>query len=756
VRKQPHTPEPPLSSTPVTRYFEASLYALLFTGVIMLIATGKLDLAATILAPGALLVKAWRRRRGKGPEISHFAATILLLVTVVLLPADFFLWSRVHASDAPNPALYAALLATVHLLLAAVIIRAYSANSRRDYLFLAMLAFSCVLASAVLTVNTAFLFLFLLFIVFAVSTFISLELERAADGTAIAAETPANFRPRRTLRALALTSVAATFSIFALGGIIFFMLPRFTGGYFSGYSMRPQLMTGFTDSVELGQIGEIKKSTQVVMRVKIEGNPSLFYGTHWRGLALTDFDGWRWSSTTLARNRINPQTDGWFGLDSRTARLANRQRTPLKYSVLLEPVASSAIFLAADATALRGRFGTGSGLEASRRNFLLADFTQSFFTPFPPYAETQYEAVSFPPDATPDELRGAAVSYRPDIYSRYLQLPDIDPRIPELARKVTASAANPYDKASAILSYLQANYGYTLDLGSVPTKDPLANFLFVRRAGHCEYFASAMTVMLRTLHIPARYVNGFQTGEYNDVGGDFIVRASDAHSWVEAFFPGYGWIEFDPTPASAAVSTPWYAGLHKYSDWFALTWGDWVVNYDFVHQISLARNLQANSKNLLASMSARFSRSYDAATNKMRGWQFKSAAHAWLAPSLIVLAVAFVFVFGGRRLRGWAVRRWRLLRAASLRKDPAAALQIASLQYGEMLRILARRGFQKADAMTPLEFAASIPEPNLSVRVDQLTRLYQSSRFGSAPVDSSAATMLLREIRLSLKNVTPA
>src|SRR5207244_5015174 len=103
----------------------------------------------------------------------------------------------------------------------------------------------------------------------------------------------------------------------------------------------------------------------------------------------------------------------------------------------------------------------------------------------------------------------------------------------------TAQAPTAYDKAAAIEHYLRTRFGYTLDLSATSKADPLAHFLFERRSGHCEYFAAAMTVMLRSLGIPARYVNGFLPGEYNELGGDFIVRASDAHSWVEAYFPGF-------------------------------------------------------------------------------------------------------------------------------------------------------------------------------------------------------------------------
>src|ERR1700730_989963 len=97
-------------------------------------------------------------------------------------------------------------------------------------------------------------------------------------------------------------------------------------------------------------------------------------------------------------------------------------------------------------------------------------------------------------------------------------------------------------------SYLRSRYGYTLDLKGKPGNDPLAHFLFETRAGHCEYFASSMTVMLRTLGIPAREVNGFLPGEYNDLVRDYVLSATDAHSWVKLFIPGTGWVTFYPTP----------------------------------------------------------------------------------------------------------------------------------------------------------------------------------------------------------------
>ena len=136
--------------------------------------------------------------------------------------------------------------------------------------------------------------------------------------------------------------------------------------------------------------------------------------------------------------------------------------------------------------------------------------------------------------------------------------PQLDRRIPQLAEQITASADNNYDKAPALEIYLRTHFGYTLQLPRTVPHDPLANFLFERKQGHCEYFASSMAVMLRTLGIPSRVVNGFRTGEFNDLTSQYVVRASNAHSWVEAYFPELGWVAFDPTPgASIPARTGW-------------------------------------------------------------------------------------------------------------------------------------------------------------------------------------------------------
>src|SRR5439155_17064620 len=262
-----------------------------------------------------------------------------------------------------------------------------------------------------------------------------------------------------------------------------------------------------------------------------------------------------------------------------------------------EPLASDALFVAGTVLAIRGNFTGEAGGISHRRNYIYRDATGSRMNPFHNYVSVRYTGISQLPALERARLEAAGTDYPVAITATYLQLPEIDPRIPELARTATARAMTPYDKAVALETFLKTKFAYTLNLTGNPGKDPLADFLFETRAGHCEYFASSMTVMLRTLGIPSREVNGFLPGEFNELGGDYIVRASDAHSSVEAYFPGSGWIVFDPTPDAPIVATSFFSRFSQIADWAELAWNDWVISYDFAHQAALAQGFQVKSRN---------------------------------------------------------------------------------------------------------------------------------------------------------------
>jgi hypothetical protein len=733
--------------TALSRYFEISLYLLLLVSVLSLVSTGKLDLVSIVLAPVALLAKGYRWWRGRGPELTNRTATFLVVFYFLYFPIDLWWVSRMLASDAQNPALFSALLAAVHLLLYAMIVRLFSARTTRDYLFLTLLAFSAMLASAILTVDTAFLFFFLVFLALAISTFIGLEMRRSAEGAVYAHSLPGSAPARKLQTALGLTSGVIAVAALATGAVIFFIIPRFSAGYLSGFNLQPSLISGFSDDVELGQIGQIKKNTAVVMRIEVRGNPLLARSMHWRGIALTTFDGRRWFNEGHEPVAIGQGFDGWIDVPP-VAAVDRRYSLPLEYTVMLEPLASDAIFVASEPTRLRGDFigAPLPGPRGVRRSFLTMDKTGSVANPFHNFGNLRYDGVSRLPEVPADVLRNSSQDYPESIRALYLQLPKMDPRIAALAKSIGDRARTPYDKTRAVESYLRNNYGYTLDLSGTPPVDPLAYFLFQKRAGHCEYFAAAMTVMIRSLGIPARYVNGFLPGEFNDVGGDYIIRASDAHSWVEVFFPGHGWITFDPTPPSDDRVGGLFSEVGLYWDWFQLQWNEWVVNYDFVHQFTLAQGVQRASRRWTIGMREAFERTRSGGVKRLR--QFSGAVAStpiWIPVVLALLLLAAILLCNAE-LRERFVFACRL----KLGRQPPPG-QAASLFYQRMLRLLQRAGWSKLPSQTPLEFVTSLPPGEHAEPVMNLTNLCMAARFGAQSIEASRFANLLSEIKATLR-----
>ncbi|HEX9108002.1 MAG TPA: transglutaminase-like domain-containing protein, partial [Longimicrobiales bacterium] len=164
-----------------------------------------------------------------------------------------------------------------------------------------------------------------------------------------------------------------------------------------------------------------------------------------------------------------------------------------------------------------------------------------------------YIVTAARPAYDPAQLRAAGQDYPDGVKRAYLQLPSSLPnRVVSLARELTAAQATPYDRAAAIERYLRA-LPYTLDLPAPPPGHDIVDyFLFDLKKGYCDYFATAMAVLARTAGIPARLVVGYAPGQYDPAERTFTVRESDAHSWTELYFPGYGWVEFDSTPGIGA------------------------------------------------------------------------------------------------------------------------------------------------------------------------------------------------------------
>ncbi|HET9802869.1 MAG TPA: transglutaminase domain-containing protein, partial [Candidatus Acidoferrum sp.] len=354
---------------------------------------------------------------------------------------------------------------------------------------------------------------------------------------------------------------------------------------------------------------------------------------------------------------------------------------------------------------------------------------------------TVYAGTSDLSQPTLQEFDESSGAYPDEIRNRYLQLPDdVDPRIPELAQEITAHARTPIEKAAAIQAYF-SKFQYTLQLPSQRQQDPLANFLFVRKAGHCEYFASAMAVLLREVGIPTRVVTGFRGGEWNDLTGNFIIRAKDAHSWVEVYFSGLGWYGFDPTPQGGPQVVTAWTRFQLYLDAAQDFWREWIVNYDFAHQQHLT-NVAVDKGVSLFERVKRWARTtYASLVHRAR------ATHELLVKSPRAYITSVVLLISGIILLFNVPRVARAIRMQHLARNPGEEPQgAASIWYRKLTSALARRGHRKLPNQTPAEFVAKINDSRLREGVARFTEHYERARFGSSAEDAVKLPKIYEEL----------
>ncbi len=701
----------------IERYFNVALYLLVLTGFGTLAGTGALDFPAVVLVGLALLLRGYQLATQRSFTISAQWLDYLTLLYIPVGLADYFLVSRSFLST------------VVHLLLFLMVVRLFSLQRTRDHYTLAALAFAMILGAAVLTVDSVFLFSFAAFLLVAVVTFVLMEMKHSTTEANVSAHDPNIEAPyRRLATTLLATAPVLMLLILAGGSFIFFLLPRVSSRYLSAYASSNDISTGFSDRIQLGRIGQIQQSNALVMHIQIDNDLQGAYDLKWRGVALTKFNGTVWSNPFQQRE-VRRGTDGSYSLRSALAAPWPSSSRNIHYRVLMEPIGTNVFFLADKPENVAGNY-----------RHLSTDAGGAVYNLDLEHPINRYEADSVlaTPDAEELRLTSNAV---PGGMASYLDLPPTDLRISRLAEEITASSPTNYDKALALEHYLRTRFGYTLELPRSLPRDPLAFFLFERKQGHCEYFASAMAVMLRTLHIPSRVITGFRTGEFNDLTGQYVVRASNAHAWVEAYFPGAGWISFDPTPAGGLSNRSNWSRIMLYVDAAASFWREWIVNYDLNHQRQLGQDALENSRRLLDGLRHGISDVYHTLLQLTRRTHRKMtrAPGKWTF-GVLGFAALTLFLINGRRI-------FAALRAYSLRSHPhRAPRRAAALWYECMVRKLARRGWRKTPAQTPRDFVQSIQEPVLQKRVADFTRAYESARFGQSTEDARALPELFEKI----------
>lgn len=302
--------------------------------------------------------------------------------------------------------------------------------------------------------------------------------------------------------------------------------------------------------------GGYAQSQQIVMTIRTGElppivNPMLSADApryYWRSTTYDTYVGAGWVTSAAPSQRYEANTPLIPGL-------LNGYKTLHLDVEMIEPEGKlfwSGILFSADVP-LRAdwRLRPQSNLFADQSTLLQADL-------FAAASGAQaYQAESYVPVATQEELRAASAEYPEFIRQRYLSLPKSLPeRVQDLAVEITKDKKTAYDKAKAIEAYLRT-YPYDLEVPAPPQDQDVADyFLFDLKKGYCDYYATAMVVLARASGLPARFVSGYAPGSYDAANAEYIVRELHAHSWPEIYFPEIGWIEFEPTAAQPEIELP--------------------------------------------------------------------------------------------------------------------------------------------------------------------------------------------------------
>lgn len=663
------------------------------------------------------------------------------------------------------------ILAGSSFLLFLQLVKLFNRRESKDYLHIYLLSFLMLTAGTVLNAEITYGIFFLFYVVSSTWALTIFHLRRELENNLLLrhskAESPERVHIERVMNSTRVVgkrffigTSLVSLVVFASALSLFLLFPRIGFGLFFDQSRGGVTMTGFSDGVKLGGHGLIKKDNTVVMRIEVERE---FAGRnapyqHWRGVAFDQYSDGVWSRSRQApvtkrqqvlRTTTSTQHLLYDGPTLSDNQLEARQQTAFKQTIYLDPIGYDVLFGASMPLSFRFDAKEKGDTRGGQNDELRHAHG----------AGIRYTVHSDPTPPSAAKLRTAGTGLPAD-YQVYLQLPEeipmcstaaanADPsvvdtrcRVRDLARLITKDATSNYDKAKALETWLKNQLGYTLEMESPGDTEPVEYFLFERKKGHCEYFSSAMTIMARSVGVPARNVNGFLGGEWNEYDNYIAVRAGDAHSWVEVYFEGMGWVTFDPTPAGESDmlgrgSSSIVDRLRRIADTMRFKWFKWVIEYDLYAQLKLFQNFGQRLKG----GATRYFK------NPMKEMQtFAKRNKRDIAIGILSIA-ALLIVLSLRH-------KWRRREEELTGRAPSGKRHPVVRQYLAALRILARRGYRRADATTPREFAARLARLDVAgaESVGELTELYYQAEYGKAPAGSGEHAKELRDaLRGALK-----
>jgi transglutaminase-like putative cysteine protease len=521
--------------------------------------------------------------------------------------------------------------------------------------------------------------------------------------------------------------------LFLLTAAMFFAFPRVGFGFLSSLGTKQMAVAGFGDDVELGGFGTIRDDPTVVMRVKTSELPSpppRSIPIRLRGTSFDSYHEGRWSRTHAAGDEVRRAGEDYL--------LARRPSSDdASYEIILDPMEEAVLFLPPGTVSVR----IAPTIRAGRRVHRKVMYSPGF--------DFRYRgAVDGPLTYTAyvgDELVGISERISDKHFKRYVEVPPDYERISQLAQSIAGDITDTKAQARRIESYLRTTLQYTLDQPDTRGKDPLHVFLFDAKAGHCEYFSTAMAIMMRSLGVPARNVTGFVGADFNPYGNYYAVRNGNAHSWVE-IYDGKRWLTYDPTPVSAqALSVP--SGLavkfRQIVDALRVRWAEYVVEFNIRDQTRALQGVAGWFRSLRDKSDGFGSRrgKKNGDDDTIGSLSFRPDWR-WFIAVMTIFGVAVAITRWRRRLR----RQNRAGRRLDPDRDRAVRLYL-SLEGN-----LRKAGQPRPDDVTPREHAATLRAQGFvaAKEVDEVTGAYLATRFGGSPLPL-AEYHRLRQLSRSVK-----
>jgi hypothetical protein len=719
----------------VYRFLQTCALSLTGLGIAGLLLSRLVSPVVAVLAFAAAALSPLRRRWGVNVSGRRFLYLLPLVVTVLLVDRLFF-----------SPPLRW----LMHLTLLLAVAKYWSPIFERDMLQIFTISFIHLVASAAVAQDVAFGFLLVIYTCIGVWGFIGFNCARELRASVGEKGVPMDeapvlratrFRPLTHLPFVAITTFSLML-LFSLTGFFFVIIPRAGLPAVLRQSEWQDLRSGFSDQVELGAIGKIKLDDQVVLRVVLprETNGLAVAGSlRWRGVALDHFDGSRWSrSRRVEGHSVYRNHDG-------NSIVWSYDRLPpsglLRQQIMLNPIGTPYLFGLPEAVAMAPQSG-------DRRQLIYSPVDGTWSLSESPFERLLYDVYSLP-EAIGGRRSVSRSGYRIMGWSfeeTYLQIPaGLRSELEVLARAWVAGVGSDEGRAEVILRRLRQDFKYTLGGAEGDSPVELMDFLLRVKEGHCEYYASAMAMLLRAVDIPSRVVTGFLPGEWNPTGNYFIVRQRDAHSWVEAYLPEKGWVTYDPTPpntGSPLLRTGPLAAIENLLDSIEMRWSRHVLSFQVRDQLGILMKIQAG-----------LTRTTEFAGRPLRSLRSKGRNYregpggvflVYIGILLVILGVAAQAFRGRTRPRPEWRRRWRRLR---LKRTQVGIAR----DYLHLIRYCEKRSHPKAEGDTYAEFARDL-EGNSQrfAGLTEATELYYRGRFarsGNGKADRERIRTISRSIR---------